>query len=534
MAFSLNVIAPRLFLAAIPAVALLGCGGADDSASTSSTASKQDPVVAATLVSSTRPQLPMPNQMAGVTIDDTSKLSATVTALKSLSKTPTTRIVFDEFVPAADYRDATVSIRNVSYVMGELLDSFYVKQYSVQQYLDRTKEYLGTLGDVVDLWEVGNEINGEWLGTNADVVAKMTGAYDLVKGQGKATALTLYYNKDCWSRASNEMFTWANNNIPARMKQGLDYVLISYYEDDCNGLQPDWPTVFHQLHQMFPNSKIGFGETGTTNTSKKAEYVTRYYTKNITEPGYVGGYFWWYFHQDMVPMTNPLWTTLNTAISKMPTFTPLQSTTPAPAPTPTPAQAPTPTPAPAADTVPTTAAAWTTQYTGYGSVTYDATAGIVLSPKVSTQASETHAALTLANLPLMRNFRASFNVVTEQQLRLYSPPNPWEVFWLFFNYNPTKYGKNTNYFILKPNGVELGTATAQNGQTFLKTGPAPAPAIGANNKIDIEKVDGRVQIWVNGILAVDQSTGLIDVDGSIGLYSEDARVRVTNVHVTKL
>lgn len=548
MSFSLRLFSQRLLLAALPAAALFGCGGTNDSAdrpavnasaaspSTGSLSTAYNAPVAdgtlladataAVVVSASRPQLPIPPQMAGVTVDSIGRIADTVTALKSLSKVPTTRIVFDEFVPATTYRDATVRIRNVSYVMGELLDSYYVKQYSVQQYLDRTKEYLGVLGDVVDIWEVGNEINGEWLGSTPDVVAKMAGAYDLVKAQGKATELTLYYNEDCWANPNNEMFAWANKNIPLRMKQGLDYVLISYYEDDCNGLQPDWPSVFRELRAMFPNSKIGFGEVGTKNAGRKAEFINRYYMKNIAEPGFVGGYFWWYFRQDMAPMTKPLWGTLNAAIGKMPTFTPLQSVIPAPGATPVPAPAP--------DTVTTVASGWTTAYTGYGSVTYDAASGVVLSPKVSTQPTETHAALSLANLPKMRNFRASMTVTTEQQLRTNSAPNAWEVFWLFFNYNATPTGKATNYFLLKPNGVELGTATHELVQTFLQTGPAPAPAIGIANKLDIEKIGTRVRVWVNDVLAIDQAGGLLDVEGSIGLYTEDARARISKVQVTKL
>lgn len=263
-----------------------------------------------------KPSLPIPTPLVGVTTDSISNVSAIVASLNSINAVPTTRIVFDENVPAADYRDATVKIRNVSYVMGEILDSFYVKTYTVQDYLKRTSEYLAALGDVVDIWEVGNEINGEWLGNNADVVAKMTGAYDLVKAQGKTAELTLYYNQDCWSNRQNEMFTWAANNIPERMKQGLDYVLVSYYEDDCNGLQPNWPNVFNKLSAMFPNSKIGFGEIGTKNTNKKAEYINRYYSTKINVPNYVGGYFWWYFKQDMVPNTKSLLQTLNSAIGK--------------------------------------------------------------------------------------------------------------------------------------------------------------------------------------------------------------------------
>lgn len=269
---------------------------------------------AASTATRARPSLPIPLPIIGVTTDSISDVPAIVKSLNNINAIPTTRIVFDENVPASDYRDATVNIRNVSYVMGEILDSYFVKDYTVQNYLNRTSEYLSALGDVVDIWEVGNEINGEWLGDNQDVLAKMTGAYDLVKAQGKTAELTLYYNQDCWSRPENEMFRWANDNIPTRMKQGLDYVLISYYEDDCNGLQPDWPQVFHQLSMMFPNSKIGFGETGTKNADNKAEFINRYYSIQINMPNYVGGYFWWYFKQDMVPNSKPLLQTLNSAI----------------------------------------------------------------------------------------------------------------------------------------------------------------------------------------------------------------------------
>jgi hypothetical protein len=31
-------------------------------------------------------------------------------------------------------------------------------------------------------------------------------------------------------------------------------------------------------------------------------------------PDYVGGYFWWYFAEDMVPKTKPLFATLSAAL----------------------------------------------------------------------------------------------------------------------------------------------------------------------------------------------------------------------------
>lgn len=257
---------------------------------------------------------PLP-RVWGVTLDDVSQLAAIVESLSRLSHRPTARIVFDEFVAAANYVDAATAIHAVADVMGEILDSQYVDQYGVSAYRARTVEYLDALGDVVDIWEVGNEINGEWLGTTSDVVAKMTAAYEEVTARGKRTALTLYYNEDCWSTAQNEVFTWAEAHVPTAMKQGLDYVFFSYYEDDCNDLQPDWPTHFHHLATMFPNSRLGFGECGTANAGSKATYVNRYYTMTIDEPRYVGGYFWWYYSEDMVPYTKPLWTVLDDAIA---------------------------------------------------------------------------------------------------------------------------------------------------------------------------------------------------------------------------
>ena len=66
------------------------------------------------------------------------------------------------------------------------------------------------------------------------------------------------------------MFTSAQANVPDRMKQGVDYVLISYYEEDCNDLKPDWNAVFQKLALMFPKARLGFGKVGTSKAADKA------------------------------------------------------------------------------------------------------------------------------------------------------------------------------------------------------------------------------------------------------------------------
>ena len=175
----------------------------------------------------------------GVTTDSIDALPDVVAALSVLPHRPTTRIVFDE-VPAATYADAAKQIHAVSDVMGELMDSFYMKDFTLDQANARTDEYLLTLGGEVDVWEIGNEINGDWLGDTASVVAKMTATFDRVRAKSGKTALTLYwFEPTCLPDAEHEMFAWVDAHVPASMRGGLDWVLISYYEEDCGGARPD-------------------------------------------------------------------------------------------------------------------------------------------------------------------------------------------------------------------------------------------------------------------------------------------------------
>lgn len=267
---------------------------------------------------------PLPAPLWGVTVDSIDDVPAIVGSLKhlGLAHKPTARIVFDRDQPPAYYAAALTAIHPHSWVMGELLDSQFVGEVTVSAYIARTNAYLAAFPDTVDLWEIGNEINGEWLitkgGSAADVVAKMTGAYAAVHAAGKRTALTLYLNPECWSDPKHEMFQWVSAHVPPTMRGGLDYVLVSYYEDDCNGLQPDWPAVFAKLRAMFPTAALGVGECGTNKAGLKAAYIQRYYGMKVDVPGYVGGYFWWYFYQDMVPDSKALFGKLFAAMGGKP------------------------------------------------------------------------------------------------------------------------------------------------------------------------------------------------------------------------
>jgi hypothetical protein len=262
----------------------------------------------------------------GVTVDDISNLSGIVTALSKFNKRPTARIVFDDSEPASYYQSAVSQIHPVSNIMGELSDSSEFAQLSDSDYKTRVAQYLAEFPTGVDYWEVGNEVNGNWTGPYADVSAKVYEAYQQVKAAGQKTELTLYYNNGCGDGASElDPVAFTNEYIPADMRSGLNLVMISYYETQCNNIRPSAATLtafFTSLHTLYPNAELGFGEIGFPNpsgyTPAAVSMVNYYYDLNINVPGYVGGYFWWYFAEDAVPYTQPLWGTINTAFNNMP------------------------------------------------------------------------------------------------------------------------------------------------------------------------------------------------------------------------
>jgi hypothetical protein len=272
------------------------------------------------------PTQPLPERLWGVTLDDVSNAGSIVASLEALPVKPIARVVFDRGTTPADYAGAIGALHPHAYLMGELVDSSDVKAYTIAGYRQRAGSFVNAFGSQIDLWEVGNEVNGEWLGRTSQTVAKMSAAYQVVTAAGGRTALTLYYNPNCWSTASHEMFTWTKANVPAAMKAGLDYVFISYYPEDCNNYWPSqttWQSVFDQLHQMFPNAKLGFGESGNSNdrdpVAQKIFLLHRYYQLQIQGDNYVGGYFWWYYVEDALPYTNnPLWQALSADIAARP------------------------------------------------------------------------------------------------------------------------------------------------------------------------------------------------------------------------
>lgn len=254
------------------------------------------------------------SRIYGVTITSSLNLPQIVESLSKLPHKPTTRIVFDPWMNPDFYNNAIFEINKVSFIMGELLDSYSFKQYDLKEYKERVTKYLNYFPDKVDIWEIGNEVNGDWLGNTKDVSAKINGAYDLVKERKQKAAITFYYNYNCTEDPKSEMFSWIEKNVRGNVRNGLDYVFVSYYEDDCKAGEPDWYTIFKYLQVLFPNAKLGIGECGTKDKDNSEDFIKKYYGMKVDNPKFVGGYFWWYFKRDCVPFTKPGWKVLYEAM----------------------------------------------------------------------------------------------------------------------------------------------------------------------------------------------------------------------------
>jgi hypothetical protein len=268
----------------------------------------------------------LPSPLYGVTADSVGNLNDIVTGARALPEMPVTRVYFNVKARATSYVTAVRAMRPTSYIMGELLDSSDSRRISTSSYTTRVKSYLSALGSSVDVWEIGNEVNGNWTGRYRTVESKLTDGYGDVASVGGRSALTLYYNVGCGDGPRElDPISFSQKYVPAAVRDGLDYVLLSYYEGNCNGIRPTaatWTAYFARLHTLYPRAQVGFGEIGMDRPATGQSLGTArsimdsYYGLDITLPYYVGGYFWWYYDEDCLPAaTRPLWATLQTAFS---------------------------------------------------------------------------------------------------------------------------------------------------------------------------------------------------------------------------
>lgn len=184
--------------------------------------------------------------------------------------------------------------------------------------------------------------------------------------------------------------------------------------------------------------------------------------------------------------------------------------------------------------IPLTTEYWKTEYDGYGQVVYQPEPQMIsMAPQAARNPASTHASLVLSKFDLDSD---NFDLLVEYKnvvaLREENP-NPWEVFWLFFNYVPGVAGnKTTNYVMAKPNGFELGTASQLVDQVFVRTSEEAKASFNEWHTMRVQMQDGIGKFYFNEKFVFDAaSSALYTAKGKLGLYTEDASVIVKRVCV---
>ena len=180
---------------------------------------------------------------------------------------------------------------------------------------------------------------------------------------------------------------------------------------------------------------------------------------------------------------------------------------------------------------------WNVVFAGYGSVKTTATT-MTLAPAAATQPDATHAALVVSNSSFTSaKLNVTATMTTTKQLRTGSAPNAWEVGWLVWDYVDNEHFM---YAIAKPNGWEFGKRDPAypGGQRFLATGTNVKVPVGAKANYSVTRTAGAngsstTVLKLQGVtVATVTDTERAYTSGAVGLYSEDAAVKVTAVKVT--
>jgi hypothetical protein len=319
----------------------------------------------------------------GVTIEnlDTFDVTRLGDLVKDKAVPLTVRVIFQREMLPSDYQGKLEEIKKMNPADGEkkivvlatLYDSDFLARYRLKyplkpenklncdkldrestDYQLRTFCFIERLDRFVDIWEVGNEVNGEWADEGCKknkndeckskydkkkdkhfpdsnvfpkrTIDKIEYAISLAVKKDKPVALTLLHQPQCTTWDDNDMFIWSRANITNYIRQNTDYLFVSYYEYNCNkgeGTQAEgyWEkSVFNTLNTLeyFPNANLGFGEVGYPSETiscmngvsfcdkktgqkagEKGSLMDKYYGLKIATPKYIGGYFWWTFQQDI-------------------------------------------------------------------------------------------------------------------------------------------------------------------------------------------------------------------------------------------
>ena len=263
--------------------------------------------------------------MRGVTLDGVDDVDAATRAIDALPFTATVRLVTDPGRGPGDYEAAITALSSRARLVVQLVDSTDMAGLTTDRARQRARAFVERYASQVEVWEVGNEVNGAWTGTGPEEInEKVLAMAEQVRAAGEPAAITL----NLWSRPDCHEAEWEDESaylatVPAPLAGAIDYAFLSAYETACDPVQrPSAAEVGDALEALgaaFPRARLGIGEIGAQRgedgdggrgipeptRDEKIAVARRWISMNgqLAQrfgDRYVGGWFWWYFRQDVV------------------------------------------------------------------------------------------------------------------------------------------------------------------------------------------------------------------------------------------
>ena len=289
---------------------------------------------------------PVADRWSGFTIDESKAADKayqtpvdtiqTMTSATPATETGWVRFVMDPTASAAIYANEIAYAHSKGLkVLFEPVDSAYCDASSPTSgfdcslaayhaaFVDATTHLTGTA--VPDAFEIGNEVNGDWVlssGANTPA-ARLADAASVVATNvpGALRVVTLFWQLNTAASPATSLFNWARTNLTPSIRAGIDVVLLSTYVEQAPlGLAFD--QVMSRLQAEFSGKQIGIGElgywiqgqrywwayrnlsSGTTATAADLQPVAdQYYRAALGYAGSVGGGFWWNYPSEVAKST---------------------------------------------------------------------------------------------------------------------------------------------------------------------------------------------------------------------------------------
>ena len=229
--------------------------------------------------------------MNGITFDSTEKLEAICKFLDTCKSRPTVRLICDMRKDGFTWHQLMEPCKEISKradIMIMVADSINVKDISPKNYEVRTQNAIDSYGQWAKYFEIGNELSGDWLGSDSAIYDKVKRAGAVVKRAGFPRVITWFYD----AARPAEMISYMRN-----YPQEAEYHLLSWYPYWATVITRDWNKIFSDMVALVPGAKVGFGEFGTEPREQSdkytADFITSIYAIQPTVPNWIGGGFYW-------------------------------------------------------------------------------------------------------------------------------------------------------------------------------------------------------------------------------------------------